>query len=216
MIISMCGIKGGCGKSTLTAHLAGWLADSGKSVLVVDADHQRAVTRWLPEALGPSRIVQIESADELLDRLPGLAEGTQAVLVDGPAGAAEPTRAILLRSDLAILPVGPSVLDLVALKDTIRIVNQAQDIRGGLPEAVVVMNRMQLHVTVSREVIEAAGKMGVRAAKTVIRQRAIVADAPGQRLLVSQMGYAGKGAAADFDRLFSEVLHGKETADNSR
>jgi len=46
-------------------------------------------------------------------------------VIDGPAGLSEVTRAVLLVANLALLPCGPSVLDLRAAQEAIRVVLQA-------------------------------------------------------------------------------------------
>lgn len=47
-IISVLNLKGGVGKTTITANLAGYLAtESGKRVLMIDLDHQRSLTQLL-------------------------------------------------------------------------------------------------------------------------------------------------------------------------
>lgn len=47
VIISLANQKGGVGKTTLTVHLASYLARRGRSVLVVDADPQGNASSWL-------------------------------------------------------------------------------------------------------------------------------------------------------------------------
>jgi len=206
MIISLVQQKGGVGKSTIVAHAAGHFIAWGKRVAVLDADPAGAVSRWLPEATRASRIVHLVDPDAIIDEIPRLQDEADVVLVDGPAGATEVTRVILLRSDMAVVPLGPSALDLAALKSTLALVRQAQSIRDGKPDVAVVVNRAQLHVTVSREVIEAVHDLGVPVARTIIRQRAAIADAPGQGKLAHDMGYAAKPAAGDFEDLFRELF----------
>ena len=47
-VISVLNLKGGVGKTTITANLAGYLATTlGRRVLVVDLDHQRSLTQLL-------------------------------------------------------------------------------------------------------------------------------------------------------------------------
>ncbi len=48
MIITVTNTKGGVGKTTLVANLAGYLADLGKRVLCVDADIQPALSSYYP------------------------------------------------------------------------------------------------------------------------------------------------------------------------
>ena len=46
-IIAIANQKGGVGKTTLTVHLATWLADQERSVIVVDTDPQANATAWM-------------------------------------------------------------------------------------------------------------------------------------------------------------------------
>ncbi len=46
MIISVVSTKGGVGKTTLVANLAGYLSRVGKSVLMIDADPQPSLSSY--------------------------------------------------------------------------------------------------------------------------------------------------------------------------
>ncbi len=54
MVISIFQYKGGTGKTTSTANLAGAFADSGKNVLLVDADPQANLSRYFKVEPGPN------------------------------------------------------------------------------------------------------------------------------------------------------------------
>jgi len=59
----------------------------------------------------------------------------KVIIIDGPAGRGEVTRAILRVADVALIPCGPSVLDLRAASDAVRALEQVHRIRGEIPRA---------------------------------------------------------------------------------
>jgi chromosome partitioning protein len=71
--------------------------------------------------------------EDLLDSLPQLAIEFDTVIVDGPAGLSEVTKSILYASDLALVPCKPSVLDTHSSGKILRMLRQAQRVRGGMP-----------------------------------------------------------------------------------
>ena len=104
MIVALTNSKGGVGKSTLAVHLAVWWKESGAKVALVDADVQGSSSLWLKETGTDVPVFRLQSADEVLDRVPEISRSFDHVVVDGPAGLSEVTRAILLVADLALLP----------------------------------------------------------------------------------------------------------------
>lgn len=203
LFVAVVGEKGGVAKTTTVVHLVRWLVGRGRTVRVIDADGtQRAASRWLAEAMPSVPVLVAGTTDDVLE---ADVAGVEVVVADGPAGMADMSRLLLLRADLALLPVGPSVLDLRALADTARLVRQVQSTLRPQLRAVVVPSRVQAHVRVSREVLEAAGELGLPVAPP-IPQRAAVADACGQATTVFDMGAAGRDAAAAFDTLFAELI----------
>ena len=83
----------------------------------------------------PTQVLQ--SPDDLLDQLTDLAATVDCLVVDGPAGLSETTRAILMRADLAVVPVQPSGIDVQSAADAVRLIKQAQSVRQGPPQAVM-------------------------------------------------------------------------------
>jgi cellulose biosynthesis protein BcsQ len=73
----------------------------------------------------------------------------------------EVTRALLLVTDLALLPCGPSALDLRAAHDAIRVVQQAQMIRKRPPRTFLLPNKVQSNYRLSRELLETADTLGI-------------------------------------------------------
>jgi len=202
--------KGGCGKSTTAVHLAWWLASKGQRVRVVDADAQRSSSLWLGALEGltmPISLSVVQGADDLLEQLPGFAKEVDVVVVDGPAGLSEATRAILLRTDLALVPSQPTGVDLASAKEAVRLVRQAQSVRGGLPRAALFVNRAVRGTRLLKEAREALSDCeGVKLLSTTMHQKQVIADSFGQGAVVWQLGSGAQEAAAEYERLFVEVM----------
>ena len=203
-VIALTNSKGGVGKSTVAVHLAAWGHAQGRRTALVDADAQGASSVWLHEAEPAIPISRLQTPDEILDQVPRLAAQFDLLVIDGPAGLSEVTRAVLLVADLALLPCGPSVLDLRALQEAIRVVGQAQRIRGGPPQAVLVPNKLQVQYRLTQELLATVQSLGVPALGG-LRLRQAFADAAGQGTLVWRLGLRGAAATEEITRLFEEV-----------
>lgn len=207
-VISLLSGKGGCGKSTVSVHLAHWLHANKQSVILVDADAQRSSSTWIAEIAAPKiPYLAVPKAEDLLDELPRLEQEYDVVLTDAPGSLAEVTRAIALRSSLCLIPVQPSSLDVDAAAETVRAVMQARDIRGGFPCACLFLSRAVKGTRLEQEARELLTRYPLPLLDTTIWQRQVIADAPGQACTVWELG--GKSsheAGRDFDRLFEEAL----------
>jgi chromosome partitioning protein len=133
----------------------------------------------------------------------------EVVIADGPAGLAELTRALLMICDLALVPCGPSALDLEASRMTVEVVNQARRVRKdkeNLPHALFIPNRLQSHTVLSHELLSVSEQLGIPVAQNPLRLRQIYANAPGQGLVVWKMPTAPSEAVADMQLLCQEIM----------
>ena len=145
--------------------------------------------------------------------MPRLAVQFDVLVIDGPAGLSEVTRATLLVANLALLPCGPSVLDLRAVQEAIRVVGQAQRIRSGPPQAVLVPNKLQVQYRLTQELLATIQSLGVPALGG-LRLRQAFADAAGQGTLVWRLGPRGLAATEEITHLFEELgIHESHTDD---
>jgi chromosome partitioning protein len=209
-VISFVNQKGGVSKSTTSIHFTYWLLKQGKRVLLVDADAQQSSSQWVKGIEAVEVVCEVLSTpDELLEKIPILAEQCDYLVVDGPASLSEATRAILFRTDLAIIPVQPSGVDLRSSADTMRLVAQAQSVRGGQPQAALFLSRAVKGTRLKEEAIVLLEKNpGAVLLETTIHQKQAIADSSGQSATVWDM--AGKPAAdsaEEYDLLFKEILN---------
>ncbi|QDU21882.1 ParA family protein [Urbifossiella limnaea] len=216
MIIVVANSKGGVGKSTISVHLACWLAARGAKVVLADCDTQASSSDWLGEAAPTVRGVRMTSPDQILDNLPQLAQEADFVVADGPGSNTETSRALLLRADLAIVPVKASMLEVRALSQATGVLRQAQDIRAGAPKAVVVLSMVGRNYRLTQDMKDAAAVLGLPLADTPLVLRQVYADAPGQGAVVWTLGTRGREAAVEMDALFRELLPDAVPARKSR
>jgi chromosome partitioning protein len=125
-----------------------------------DSDVQESSTRWLKELTDGISVYRLPTPDDVLEEASKLKEQYDLVIADGPAGLSEVTRAILLRADVALLPCGPSTLDLRPAKDSMRVLKQ-ESVRNGVPKAFFVPNKLQANTRLSRELLSTADTLGL-------------------------------------------------------
>jgi chromosome partitioning protein len=208
-IIALINQKGGCGKSTTAVHFTYWLATKKKkNVLLVDADAQQSSSQWLSGMELPIPYKVVQTPDDLLEQIPELALQCDPLIVDGPASLAESTRAILFRADLAIVPVQPTGVDLRSASDAVRLIKQAQSVRGGPPAAAVFLSRAVKGTKLKDEAYALLSKTpDVKMLSTVIHQKQAIADTSGQSATVWDLsGRPATESAREYDRLFKEIL----------
>lgn len=206
MILALSNSKGGVGKSTIAVHLAVWLSEQGADIAFVDSDVQGSSSGWLGEASPTLKTIRLLTPEDVLAELPALSAAHDFVVVDGPAGLSQVTRAILSLADKAILPCGPSVLDLRAVIDAVGVVQQIQTLREGLPETIVIPNKLQPQYRLSKELVETLRNGGMPSGDG-LRLRQAYADAAGQGTVVWRMAtQSARAAAAELQFLFQQLV----------
>jgi chromosome partitioning protein len=197
--------KGGAGKSTGAVHAADWFTQKGRSTILVDADGQQSSSSWLKELGLPSKV--ISDPEMLFDELPELAQSYDVVVVDGPGNASEMTKAILIRSNLVLIPCRDSMIDLASTGKIVQFVRQAKEIRGGLPIAALYLNAVKDNTILLREAKEALQGSIIPLLNTCVPDRQCIKDAPGQGSTVFRMkGEAPKAAARAYIKILTEAL----------
>jgi len=210
MIFALSNSKGGVGKSTIAVHLAVWLAEQGRRVALVDCDVQNTSSEWLREAAEKIPWFQISTPDSVVAQLPQIAADFDCVVADGPAGLTQVTRAILSFADKALLPCGPSAADVRGLMKAFKALKQIQELRNGLPEAIIVPNKLQPQYRLTRELMQIVRSWNMPAGDG-LNYRQAYADACGQGTVVWRLKtQSAREATAELQYLFQQL-----TADDS-
>ncbi|MBX7210419.1 MAG: ParA family protein [Verrucomicrobiaceae bacterium] len=204
MIYGLTNSKGGVGKTTIAVHLAAWLAKKGRKVVFVDADPQSSASQWIKELSIGIKLEQVPESGEIIRRVAKLSNDANDIVIDGPAGLSATTRAIMLQADRVFFPCGPSILDLRAASKAVLLLREAQKIRAGKPTGALIPNKLQKRGRLSREMMDAAKKLGIDVlAGLSLRQS--FADVAGQAKVVWQMGTTSLLASHEMQQLMKEI-----------
>ncbi|MCS3616881.1 ParA family protein [Salinibacter ruber] len=151
-IVGVANSKGGTGKSTIAIHLACCALETGVNVSLVDTDAQGSVKDWAnvrPDSMETPNVVCNNDPYSIHVTIERLED--ELIVVDSPAGLSEITGEVLGLSDLVLVPIMPSVLDLWGVGEFERVLEeQAQE---GL-EVVLVTSKYDHASTLSEELAE--------------------------------------------------------------
>lgn len=110
--------KGGSGKTTLATNLAGYLAKQNQRVVLWDLDQQKSSLSWL--GLRSSELPSIARLGMEREASKGDMEKNDWLVLDSPAGIQGKNLSHALKlAHKIIVPVQPSVFDMVATRDFI-------------------------------------------------------------------------------------------------
>ncbi len=199
-VITVAQQKGGSGKTTIAVNLAVGFARAGKSVAVLDTDPQGSLGRWFMtrrERGTDDLEFSTASAWGVSYECDKLRKTHDYVIVDTPPKVDADLRPALRESDLVIVPVSASQVDVWATES---VLDLAQ--REGR-ETLVVLNRAKAGTRVLAEVSEALAELDTAQAATALGNRVAYAETLGQGRGVLERG---KGAwTTEVDGLLSEI-----------
>jgi chromosome partitioning protein len=204
MIYAITNSKGGVGKTTIAVHFAEHLVSKRRKVIFIDADVQESSAKWINAAEIPLQLKKVNDPETLVQQISRFMTEADDIVIDGPAGLSQMTKAIMLRADRVFLPCGPSSLDLHAAAQALDALRKAQKIRKGAPEAAFIPNRLQKRGRVSREMLTSVRESGLRVLSGLTLRQAF-ADAAGQGTVVRKLGFSARPAAREMNDLLKEM-----------
>ncbi|MFO0607309.1 MAG: ParA family partition ATPase [Polyangiales bacterium] len=206
MIVSLCGQKGGAGKTTAAVSIAVELVARGRRVLLVDLDPQGSLRTW-GDVAAEARVEHAPTVTALgagvHRHLPPLAAAHDVTVIDCPPAQGELQRAAMILSDVALLPCGPAALDVWALAASADLVREAQAAKPSLRAAVLITRKIPGTV-LAKQALGAIEKLGLPVLDASLCQRVTYQEAPAAGL--GPTTYAPRSpAAAEVRRLVSEL-----------
>jgi len=205
-LIALVGNKGGAGKTTLSVNVASGLARQSSAV-IVDADPQGSSLQWRAFSSNEDTIPVIAATEQLESQAKQLLDEYQYVVIDCPPSVhAEQTKTVLGFTDIALVPVQPSPVDLWATVHIEEAVNTAKNTNSNL-NAYLVINQLEPRTTLSKLVRDALSEIGLPVANTALRRRAIYRSSALDGKSVYDMKSRGRDAADELEQLIQEVLN---------
>src|SRR3954464_4436937 len=153
--ISLLNPKGGCGKTTISTHLARAFHDRGAKVLLVDSDPQGSSSDWHAAREDNPVPLLAYGRPENMKALPSVAAPYDYVFIDGAAKLEGMIAAAVKVSDAVLIPVQPSPYDLWAASDLVDLIRARQEVTDGRPRAAFLISRAVKNTRLGSEVTAA-------------------------------------------------------------
>jgi chromosome partitioning protein len=217
MILAVLNQKGGAGKTTLAIHVATALARGGARVLLIDADPQGSALDWAALRSDNPSFPVIGLPKPVLHReLPALAAGYDQVVIDGPPQVQDVTRSAIMASEVVLIPVQPSPLDIWGARAVVELLAEATIVRPILKTAFAI-NRKIVNTAIGRDVNEALAVYQMRVLAASIAQRVAFAECIARGCTVFDLDpdSAASGEVTELTREVLEIANGQESSDRS-
>jgi chromosome partitioning protein len=176
-VIALAQQKGGSGKTTIAVNLAVAYLRQGQSVALLDTDPQGSLGRWFMarRARGEAGLAfSTASAWGVSYECEKLRQDFDWVIVDTPPKVDADLRPTLRESDLVIVPVAMSQVDLWATEAVLDLARRERR------PALVVMNRARAGTRLQGEVAAGMEALEATAAQAMLGNRVIYAETLGQ------------------------------------
>lgn len=204
MIISFVNQKGGVGKTTTAINLAIGLKKKNYNLVFIDADPQGSAIQWHAiEGNKSFEILHHPSPIHATD-IRQLSMNYDYVIIDAPPAIGDISKAILAVTDLAIIPLSPSALDVWSCWGTLKMIDEIRPLNSDI-EVKLLINRKIPGTKIGRDSREAVKQFQMDVFNTELCQRVAFIDAMTSGVSVMQYAPHSK-AAGEIERLCEEII----------
>lgn len=199
-VITLAHQKGGVGKSTIALNLATSFAVKLK-VALVDTDAQGSISSIGNRLKGGVDLVKIDDFDAVRKL------NYDIVIIDTPPYLSSRYLEIFNISDFVLIPTKAGFFDVLAIRSTVRIVNEAMETNRRLKSGIVI-NMIKPRSGVTREVGSLLKKLDIKVLETMIFDRVSYARSPITGGVVTGMDEKAKSEMASLIGEMVEVMKG--------
>ena len=205
-VISLLSSKGGAGKTTISTNLSQGLFRMGKRVLVAASDPQASSRDWSLQAPDEYNMVPVlgVGAKTMEKEIASVRDSYDYIIIDGAAKmeAAKMVPTIKV-SDLVLVPVQPSSVDIWAIEDLIDVLKARLD-AVGKPLVNFLISRQITGTVIAGDVFEVLKEKELPILNARTSQRVVFAEALSAGLSVYEAEPDGK-AQQEIEALIEEV-----------
>jgi chromosome partitioning protein len=207
-IVALVSTKGGSGKSTVAASLAGELLKRGYKVALLDADPQRTLTAWHGND-GPLKVLPIGSATgaSVVPSIKALAIEADVLIVDTAGFHNRDALAVLGQADLALVPFAPTPADALGVAKTVALLREVNATieRSKNPVRIALLMNSASRGTLAPYIRTQVGATGVDILQASIGRRVAFAEALIDGTAPAFMGRAAQAAAVEVAAVADEL-----------
>jgi len=193
MIISFVNQKGGVGKTTTAINLAIGLKKKNYNLVFIDADPQGSAIQW--------HAIEGNKSFEILHHPSPIYD---YIIIDAPPAIGDISKAILAVTDLAIIPLSPSALDVWSCWGTLKMIDEIRPLNSDI-EVKLLINRKIPGTRIGRDSREAMKEFQMDVFNTELCQRVAFIDAMTSGVSVMQYAPHSK-AAGEIESLCEEII----------